>query len=280
MGDFDIAMTEWTECQSKSNIPEDLLKLKFQYTRELKYLHPRTTMLMFGPKDAPGKQQQFLYLPQESAASSNSESLRNIHPWQGVIMTITQFDGIPMCDVFRVVQYWAFEETDNGSDTAVHVGLNLHMVKSSMFKSQIVNGTKEELEEQVKKWNIYMKNLLSSAPHDATESTISTTNDIPILPRSPRLRKSRRRSSLIENVTEMTKAVIHKVTGDTASSSTSSEVSSELFSKQKLLYVIGFLLLVIYLQYSANQSLRRQIWDIANRVRKLEDQTKIFFKNS
>jgi len=31
-------------------------------------------------------------------------------PTKGVVLTVTQFDGIPMADVFKVLQYWSFEQ--------------------------------------------------------------------------------------------------------------------------------------------------------------------------
>lgn len=54
-GDFDISTTDW-RVNSPNDPMEDIAGVKFQQTRELTYQHPRTTMLMFGPKNAPGKQ--------------------------------------------------------------------------------------------------------------------------------------------------------------------------------------------------------------------------------
>jgi len=109
---------------------------------------------MFGPKNAPATQVQYLYLPCKSnipGGVKSVEELKAFNPSRGLVLTITQFDGIPMADVFKVMQYWTFESGANLSNRtcSVKVGVAIHYVKSSMFKSQIFNGTKEELGDQV-----------------------------------------------------------------------------------------------------------------------------------
>lgn len=106
---------------------------------------------MFGPKNAPATQVQYLYLPCKeniAGAAKGVDDLRRFKPSRGLVLTITQFDGIPMADVFKVMQYWTFESLTNSSCT-VRVGVAMHYIKSTMFKSQILNGTKEELGDQV-----------------------------------------------------------------------------------------------------------------------------------
>ncbi len=93
---------------------------------------------MFGPKNAPGKQRQFLYIPTERDAvhigndyvnnisnSSNDSktytSLSDLKPMRCAICTMTQFDGIPMADVFKVLQYWIFQ--NNGNNITIHIGM-------------------------------------------------------------------------------------------------------------------------------------------------------------
>lgn len=111
---------------------------------------------MFGPKNAPGTQVQYLYLPCKEnivGGARSIDDLKQIKPLRGLVLTITQFDGIPMADVFKVMQYWTFETVGLPSRTQtcmVRVGVAMHYIKSTMFKSQILNGTKEELGDQVK----------------------------------------------------------------------------------------------------------------------------------
>ncbi len=146
-GDLNIEYGEW-QLLSRP-VPEDVSKLPFSYSRPFAYAHPRTTMLMFGPKNAPATQVQYLYMP----CDMNTETLETVRPRRGLIVNITQFDGIPMADVFKVMQYWAFEALPaDPSKTVVRVGLAMHYIKSSMFKSQIFGGTRDELTDQLKKW--------------------------------------------------------------------------------------------------------------------------------
>lgn len=150
-GELEINYTEWVPCAS--NVPEDVAKLPYCYSRQFNYLHPRTTMLMFGPKNAPTMQTQYLYLPGGRKHAPDVASLASVHPARGVIMTLTCFQGIPMCDVFKVLQYWSFElNAADTSRTEMRVGLAIHYMKSSMFKAQIYGGSKEELTVQSLKW--------------------------------------------------------------------------------------------------------------------------------
>lgn len=153
-GELEINYTEWVPCAA--SVPEDVAKLPYCYSRQFNYLHPRTTMLMFGPKNAPTMQTQYLYLPGGRKHAPDVASLGSVLPARGVIMTLTCFQGIPMCDVFKVLQYWSFEL--NAADTTrteMRVGLAIHYMKSSMFKAQIYGGSKEELTVQSLKWLNY-----------------------------------------------------------------------------------------------------------------------------
>ena len=121
--------------------------------RIYEYVLPSLHRLMFGPKNAPGTQVQYLYLPCKEnivGGARSIDDLKEIKPLRGLVLTITQFDGIPMADVFKVMQYWTFETVGLPSQTCmVRVGVAMHYIKSTMFKSQILNGTKEELGDQV-----------------------------------------------------------------------------------------------------------------------------------
>jgi hypothetical protein len=153
---LDIEFTEWKPFDSK--VPEDLSKLTFSYSRDFSYAHPRTTMLMFGPKNAPGKQKQYLYLPHKTNHASSvdgkhAKHLSSLRPRRAMVLTVTQFDGIPMADVFKVLQYWNFDEDKaKKTQTIVKVGMGVFFIKASMFKAQINGGIKDELGVQAKKW--------------------------------------------------------------------------------------------------------------------------------
>ncbi|RYG66933.1 DUF4782 domain-containing protein [archaeon] len=158
-GAQDLKYTEWAlngsgNSASSSNVEEDThLKLQYSFCREFVYAFPRTTMLMFGPKLAPIKQCHYLYLTREGACARTLDDLETATLKRAVVMFVTKFDGIPMADVFKVLQYWVLEERGNG--VYMQIGVAIHYVKSTMFKSQILSGTKEEVGMLLKRYEAY-----------------------------------------------------------------------------------------------------------------------------
>jgi hypothetical protein len=177
-GEIDIKYTEWAPLKNGS-VPEDVSKLPFCCSRQFSYSHPRTTMLMFGPKNAPTMQTQYLYIPGgRKLESLDAAALAALRPARGVIMTLTYFEGIPMCDVFKVLQYWSFElNAADHSRTQMRVGLAIHYMKSSMFKAQIYGGSKEELTVQSLKWLGYAERSCQELPADATAAVVETVEE-------------------------------------------------------------------------------------------------------
>lgn len=120
---------------------------------------------MFGPKFAPIKQIQYLYIPDGNVKSF--EDLEGHLPQQAVVLFITKFEGIPMADVFKVLQYWIIDQNPHHeaspspvaelgrSAVYLQVGVAIHYVKSSLFKSQILSGTRDEVTPQIKKYVLY-----------------------------------------------------------------------------------------------------------------------------
>lgn len=161
-GDLDIGWGDWTPL-TNSKVPEDVSGLPFSFAREFHYSHPRTTMLMFGPKNAPAKQTHYLYLPMKTPTSSGDSGSgkekesaavtigRQGVP-KGVIMIITQFDGIPMADCFKIVQYFSFDGGERPGSLSARVGVHVHFVKYTMLKAQVRDGVKEELSVLAQKW--------------------------------------------------------------------------------------------------------------------------------
>ena len=142
-------------------------------------------MLMFGPKNAPAMQKQYLYLQGKGKSSilkrlgnrdSNTTGIASdcLSLLSGCILTVTQFDGIPMADVFKVLQYWQFEPCKSAptSHTTVRSGFSVYYIKSSLFRSQISSGVQEELTEQVHKWVAFAK-----FQGEAVQRSFSARND-------------------------------------------------------------------------------------------------------
>lgn len=162
-GDLDINLGEWKPFTG--TVPEDVSRLKFTYTRSCTYAHPRTTMLMFGPKNAPAKQTQFLYVfgrGSSKNASAEGESHKSIRPRRALVLTMTQFDGIPMADMFKVLQYWAFEDGRPYSKVSevcsINIGVHVHFIKSTMLRGQVISGVKDELTVLAKKYITWARN--------------------------------------------------------------------------------------------------------------------------
>jgi hypothetical protein len=166
-GDIEIQMSEWEPFNEL--VEKDLSKLTFHFRRTCTYLHPRTSMLMFGPKNATAQQVQYLHLPEwvgKETSHVTVENLNKMYPVSNaIVMSATQFEGIPMSDVFKVYMYWTFEavrssEEQSGATSEmtiaslcrVRMGLRVDFLKSTMLRSQIFAGTKEELEVLSKQW--------------------------------------------------------------------------------------------------------------------------------
>jgi hypothetical protein len=181
-GDLEVEVGEWKPFSL--NVPEDVSKLNFSFTRTCTYLHPRTTMLMFGPKNAPAKQTQFLYLyGRGSGKISTFEDLKSCRPRRGVVLTMTQFDGIPMADMFKVLQYWGFEDHGSSDSPAVlmSIGVHIHFIKSTLLKGQIVSGVRDELAVLSKKYLTWSRSRIEEfiLAEDNRTSVVTQVNSNP-----------------------------------------------------------------------------------------------------
>lgn len=160
-GDFDITLGKWEPYEN--TVTEDLTKSTFDFRRDMVYLHPRTSMLMFGPKNATARQVQYLSIPgyadYKKRKNCGDDGWNEVKKVKSVfVVTVTVFEGIPMNDVFKVVQYWPFNgnECDN-MKCSVKIACSIHILKSTMFKGQIAQGTREELSMLCKKYISFAK---------------------------------------------------------------------------------------------------------------------------
>jgi hypothetical protein len=178
-----VTKEEWKANPTAPGVMEDVAKLPFHFTRNWFFQHPRTTMLMFGPKNAPTQQRHYLCVPFQETQDGKftPENFAKVKLDKFAILIVTQFDGIPMADVFRVLLY-QFYETVDGGKCQVRMGLGMHYIKSSMFKSQIISGTKDELVVQLASWVEHMKKntisgkvaITGAAAQEASQDTVSS----------------------------------------------------------------------------------------------------------
>jgi hypothetical protein len=225
VGDFDILATDWIPYTATPlTSSQDPLRLNYQYKRTVDYLHPRTSMLMFGPKNATAKQIQYLYLPEldlkknntsssssplvDSKVTLKSTSTSTIHSLpiddissmkmirNGCILTATQFEGIPMSDVFEVLQYWSFHKVST-EQTMISIGVTVNFLKGTLVRGQILAGTKEELSVLSKQWSDYSLQILNQI-HETKARSKSTKNGK--MSRSNSMMSLRRKSATEETM--------------------------------------------------------------------------------
>ena len=124
---------------------------------------------MFGPKNAPSAQTQYAFLQGVDNIQGGSQAIvthnnSGASSGQVVILTVTQLHDVPISDVFKVVQYYSFASSTHKPDhCTVKIGLLIHYVKPSLFKSQILSGIKQELDVQVKQWSRFSSQKIKSA---------------------------------------------------------------------------------------------------------------------
>lgn len=154
-GDLNITFDEWKPFSG--TVAEDLNKIPYNYYRNFSYHHPRTTMLMFGPKNAPAKQVQYLYLNHQDGQSLPEAE----ESGQFLVLTVTQFDGIPMAEFFKVLQYWGYTSQAN-NNIKTNIGLHVHFTKTTLLKGQVASGVKDELTTLAKRWCTFAQNFMVS----------------------------------------------------------------------------------------------------------------------
>lgn len=211
-GDVDISGGNWTTLGTAGQtFPQDAASVPFQATRKLKYKHPREGLFVIGPKSALADLQQYAYLSGEGSqpfvdalhknqdanapitAAANTEHPAVHKPFRGVVMCVLSFEGIPMSQSFKVVQYWLFEPSIEhpASHCRVRIAYCIFYVKSCMFASSIDKGTKGELEPLTRRWcpwveQYVQENLVKNNPVAAgvaTASNLALTGLMP--PSSP-----------------------------------------------------------------------------------------------
>jgi len=80
-----------------------------------------------------------------------------------------------MADMFKVVQYWSFERSPRNpaKECIVRIGVTVHFVKQTMFKSQILGGVKDELRVVAKKWCAFASAKVTRALKESSHPAVS-----------------------------------------------------------------------------------------------------------
>ena len=303
MGDFDINGDDWQPLHGTKKAPnEEFCKFPFTHYRICNYLHPRTTHLYIGPKNAPATQTHYLYTDMNLSSRSNSSAVNdddntNIETYgnYGLVLTVTQFDGIPMADCFKIFQYYYFEHKDSHNSnnidfhnsnisTNITVGLYIHFIKQTMFKGQVNSGVKEEVTDVAKRWVKYtvdkIKTIMSendwkddSGGHLSTPSPRSRTTS---MQQQPLLVGS---GGLVANTTNIDSTnILHHVETANGTKSSSSVIMSHSNvqynndnNRQVFLVAIILLLLVfIVMQYCSQIVLMKELAYISKKLNSLE----------
>jgi len=206
-----------------------------------------------------------------------------ILPYHFVILTVTQFDGIPLSDTFKVLQYFTFAPSSSdtrvtgGSSTTgshchcvVRVGARVHFVKPTIMKSRVTSGVEEELSVLTRKWITFSeKMILQKSKDDPSRLTchhgLGTAENEGVLDSSHR---STDNSSTVLSHTTAAEGTTGDRTPHTAShihtgATTPTETRTALSYLQ--IIILLFLILVIILQYFYYS-------DLQMRLLRLEDQ--------
>ena len=298
MGDLSVSVGEWESPREHNGLPfkckEDSSSLHFIARRNCEYLHPRTSMLMFGPKNAPATQVQYLFLQGKGAkkfarglnSGNGSPRTKRGAKLSGLVLTVTQFDSIPMADVFKVLQYWSFEPAADApvSHTAVKVGFAIFYVRSSLFRSQISSGTREELLVQSSKWLAFSpgraKMLLQSSTEDAADGGGKKSTKKKKRPSSLDLRdkEDTPKGPLDELAYSMERTAAGTATAAaataTAAAPTSTTTLLGLAKDDVALALLALLIALVVMQYLDNRAIRADLAnyrDLRQEVRTLQE---------
>jgi hypothetical protein len=187
-GDKSIECGEWSPLQN-TTIAEDVSKLPFTMTRSATYMHPQKKNMFMAATDCKVLQTQYCYVwghssskiatggssPQSTGENGESAEkaepahlqLQHIRPKRAMILTVSQFEGIPFCDYFKVLAYYGFDDAE-GSNRGeegcnIRLGVAVHFCKSTMLKSQIQSGVVSDFNEFGTTYFNFLKNRLQKA---------------------------------------------------------------------------------------------------------------------
>lgn len=228
---------------------------------------PLTFEHRFGPKNAPATQTQYLYIFSSNAAASGSGpvQLASLNPSRGCVLTVTQFDGIPMADVFKVMHYWTFEL--DGAKTMMRIGVAVHFIKNSMLKSQISSGVRDELGVLSRRWCLFAEARVVHAGQAPKRRSIGGETPVPrTVDPETAVRNSRRFS--LKQLADA--GIVSEIHGDGSTAPPTAPPTDDSFfgrlislsnaaTETHLVAAILFLLIILILQFFYNRSLLAQV---------------------
>jgi uncharacterized membrane-anchored protein YhcB (DUF1043 family) len=155
---------DWTPLPAGSSIAEDVSKLPFTFSRQCTYVHPQKKNAFMPAINAKVSQVQYAYVWGRN--SSKSESVQGIRPKRAMVLTVSQFEGIPFSEYFKVLSYYGMDNSDgssaNCSTCTVRFGAAVHFCKSTMLKSQIQSGVIADLNEFSNQYLNFLKRKLEA----------------------------------------------------------------------------------------------------------------------
>lgn len=190
-------------------------------------------------------------------------------------LTVTQLDGIPFSDCFKVLQYWVCTRGADPQRTAVTCAVGVHFIKSTMMKGNITSGVREEMIPQVKRLfaslvnNIVDYAILSSVSKSAIPSAVEQ----PILP--------------VTETTGSRRSVSSSLAMAAAAAASSSKASEEtdrktggvlsMFEDRTFtMTVVGVLSFIVLYQFYSNSVILGSVSNLTAKIDKLESAIKAF----
>ena len=200
-----MTCTEWAPLTT-GPVTEDISKLPFQFSRQCSYVHPQKKTAFVAATNAKVTQMQYLYV--YGRGSGTAGAVDSARPRRGMVLTVSQFEGIPFSDYFKVLAYYGFDDTGSGQGDAtsctIRFGAAVHFCKSTMLKSQFQSGVGGELGEFAKHYFAYAKKRtekgIAAAGGDVEPESDDTTPDITATSTNNSQSGSTNDASLLSNI--------------------------------------------------------------------------------
>jgi hypothetical protein len=252
---------------------------------------------MFGPKNAPTTQMQYLFLTdskdRQFSEPTDSENglanLRKANPVYGFVLTVTQFEGIPLSDCFRVVQYWTFGRDRDPRTGIIKIGLFIPFLKHTIFKSQIESAVKEELTHVATQWIAFAEKRMVARvgsfdideDHRHSLSSTASSYEMELAEQTVSSNPNSRRNSRPSNITEQwlgdeddtrRHSILQKLEDDLIAKLNAEEIGHNKYKLREHIFIaiVIVLLVTIIIQWLNNSSLKSSLQRIDYKMDAIE----------
>ena len=187
-------------------------------------------------------------------------------------LTVTQLDGIPFSDCFKVLQYWVCVRGADPLQTAVTCAVGVHFIKSTMMKGNITSGVREEMVPQVKR---LLASIVANIVDYATLSSVGK----PVVPSGGGA--AEQPSQVAESSSSRKRSVSSAAAAAVSSSSSSDKVDRNvggvlgMFEDRTFtMTVVGVLGFIVLYQFYSQSVILSRVSNLGAKIDKLENAIK------